>query len=190
MMTRTIAPIAQIAEGEWVTLAGGELEGRRPRVLCDRCRSRHGRTSDAIEPRSGEREREALCFQCYRAGLERERAIGTAAMLDTASEARFQAALPFEPVDRARLARLRVERTNARAASITGLGQFVDRRRRAQIEARHALQRLADGLRTRLASGELAPPEWSRERAQAFASVAHAAELQLPESWLPFVVGQ
>jgi hypothetical protein len=179
MMTRQIAPTAQVADGEWVTLEGGELEGRRPAVVCDRCRSRRS------VPRDG-----ALCFQCYRAGVERERAIGAAAVLDTASEARFQAALPFEPVDHARLACLRAERSTARAASITGIRQFVDRRRRAQIEARHALQRLAEGLRARLASGDLTRHAWSRERAQALAGIAHAAELQLPESWLPFVVAR
>jgi hypothetical protein len=124
-----------------------------------------------------------LCFECYRAGLERDRKLGLAATIDTASEARFQSALPFEPVDHARLARLKVERTQARATlHASPTGRFVDRRRQAQIAARHALQRIADGLRSRAAS----PAETSRS----FAAAAHAAELQLPETWLPFVVSR
>jgi hypothetical protein len=56
----------------------------------------------------------------------------------------------------------------------------VDRRRHAQMAARHALQSIAAGLRARALA--------ARERDVAFAAAIHAAELQLPESWLPFVV--
>jgi hypothetical protein len=73
--------------------------------------------------------------------------------------------MPFEPVDGARLARLKAERVSARQLGIGPAG-FADRRRRAQIAARHALQRLGTGLESR---------------------GLHAAELQLPEAWLPFV---
>lgn len=59
------------------------------------------------------------------------------------------------------------------------MGQFVDKRRHAQISARHALQRLAEGLRAR----GIAAPARHPELAQA----TYAAELQMPESWLSFV---
>ena len=73
--------------------------------------------------------------------------------------------LPFEPVNRPRLARLKAERLESRQLRV-GAARFVDKRRHAQIAARHALQRLGVGLETR---------------------GLHAAELQLPEAWLPFV---
>ena len=121
-----------------------------------------------------------LCFQCYRVELDRERALKAAGQVDTASVERFQEALPFEPVNMPRLESLKMERESARAELTRSTGGFVDKRRRAQIAARHALQQLAAGLRAR----QLARPE--RERA--IASAIHAAELQLPESWMPFVV--
>jgi hypothetical protein len=62
-------------------------------------------------------------------------------------------------------------------------GRFADRRRQAQIAARHALQRIAAGL---AGNGAYRPTLADREREMAAA--IHAAELQLPESWLPFVV--
>jgi len=123
-----------------------------------------------------------LCFQCYRAELDRERALQAAGDLDTASDARFQSQLPFEPVNRPRLEMLKAERSEARVASVQGIGQYVDKRRRAQIAARHALQQIAAGLKAR----QLAPAM----EAQLMASAAHAAELQLPEAWLPFVVSR
>jgi hypothetical protein len=123
-----------------------------------------------------------LCFQCYRAELDRDRAIQAAGQLDTSSDARFQAQLPFEPVNHVRLEMLKVERTTARVASVRGIGEYVDKRRRAQIAARHALRAITAGLKasnlpTALEAGVLA-------------AAAHAAELQLPESWLPFVMAR
>lgn len=158
----------QSAGKEWVPFPGGELEGRRPKALCPACRLR---LNGAVE--AGKQK--ALCFQCYRAELERERALKAAGELDTASEARFQDILPLEPVSRPRLDRLRMERAAARARARLGAGGFVDKRRHAQIEARHALQQIAIGLHTRGA------------RAHAETDAIHAAELQLPEAWLPFV---
>jgi hypothetical protein len=118
-----------------------------------------------------------LCFQCYRAGLDRERALKSAGDLDTASIERFQSALPFEPVNTLRLERLRAERAAARGTPPGGAGELVDRRRRAQIAARHALDRIGAGQ------------HFQRERDRVMAAI-HAAELQLPESWLPFVVSR
>jgi hypothetical protein len=108
--------------------------------------------------------------------------------LDTASEQRFQTALPFEPVDHARLERLRADRGLVRATLQAGAGQFIDRRRRAQIAARHELQRIAAGLEGRDASGR--PLMSASEHRDSLAAATHAAELQLPDSWLPFVMSR
>src|SRR5450631_2222541 len=119
------AVIRQSAEGEWITFPGGELEGRRPKALCTACRERLKRAaagpadSSASEKASAAR---ALCFQCYRAELERERALAAAGQLDTASAERFQSALPFEPVNVPRLEMLKVERSAARTAGTLGIG--------------------------------------------------------------------
>ena len=145
----------QVIEGEWVALPGGELEGRRPSRLCGPCRLRR---AAGAQPR-------AFCFTCYREEALRRRALQAAASLDTGSEERFQVGLPFEPVNRARLARLKAERLESRQLHV-GAARFADKRRHAQIAARHALQRLGAGLESR---------------------GLHAAELQLPEAWLPFV---
>src|SRR5581483_10149329 len=111
-----------------------------------------------------------LCFACYRAELDRQKAIAAAGALDTASEARFQFQLPFEPVDQPRLAMLKADRHAARTADrATPTGALVDKRRQAQIDARHALQRIAAGLRARAAAKD--------ERDRAMASAFHAAEL-------------
>ena len=67
-------------------------------------------------------------------------------------------------------------------------GPFEDRRRRAQIAARHALQRISAGLAARDANGQLVIS--ADERRRRLAAAAHAAELQLPESWLPFVLAR
>jgi hypothetical protein len=164
---------------DWVTFPGGELEGKRPKALCGACRERlKRRAAGATESTHGR----TICFQCYRASLDRERAIRAAANLDTASEARFQAALPFEAVNRSRLDALKADRTAARASAGNASDQFADRRRHAQITARRALHMIAAGLRGRSASAD------ARERA--LADAIHAAELQLPESWLPFVVAR
>ena len=61
-------------------------------------------------------------------------------------------------------------------------GQYADRRRQAQIRARHALQAIAAGLEAR----RLTPAA----QAEAMGSIVHAAELQLPEAWLPYVVSR
>jgi hypothetical protein len=121
-----------------------------------------------------------ICFQCYRADLERQRAIRAAGNLNTASEARFQSTLPFEPVNRPRLETLRVERLAARAAPWPDAQRHDIRRRRAQIAARHALAQIGACLQ----AGGLS------NRDDAMAAALHAAELQLPDSWLPFVVSR
>ena len=142
-------------QADWAVFPGGELEGQRPRVLCRACR------------RGGSGQAGTLCFQCYRAHLDRDRALRAAANLDTGSEARFQEVLPFEPIQTARLVRLKVERQRARDLAGAGLGRLADRRRRAQMAAREALRGIA-----------------------ARTSVIHAAELQLPSAWLPFVLSR
>jgi hypothetical protein len=114
--------------------------------------------------------------------LERVRGLRAARELDTATDARFQSQLPFEPVNRARLGMLKAERSKARAAAAEGIGRYVDKRRHAQIEARHALQQIGAGLAAR----QLAP----EVRDRVMAAAIHAAELQLPEAWLPFVVAR
>jgi hypothetical protein len=147
--------------------------------MCPACREALKRDASAAR---AVRPSRLLCFECYRADLNRERALRAAGELDTASDARFQAQLPFEPVNRARLGMLKAERSEARAAASRGIGQFADKRRHAQIEARHALQQIVTGLNAR----QLAPAV----REQAVAAAIHAAELQLPEAWLPFVVSR
>jgi hypothetical protein len=181
-------------EGEWVSFPGGELEGQRPRVMCPVCRERlrvASRISSKPEPRvpgadfraPSPEHRAPSCFQCYRVDQARQRALRAARNLNTASEARFQDTLPFEPVNRARLERLRAERSTARAGLKSGSARFADRRRHAQIAARHALDRIAAGLRSRGALNDV-------ERHPAIADAIHAAELQLPAAWLPFVVSR
>jgi hypothetical protein len=169
---------AETAADEWVTFPGGELEGKRPRALCPACREALKRTALAGAPgRAGDRRR-PLCFECYRADLERDRALLAAGNLDTWSVERLQYQLPLEPVDRARLARLKAERAVVR----TSTPSYEARRRHAQIDARHALGQIASGLRARgLAAAD---------RNRAIFEAIHAAELQLPEAWLPFVVAR
>ena len=160
----------RISERSWVAFPGGELEGRQPRVMCRACRDRATRTA-------------LLCFQCYRAELNRERSFKAARDLNTASAARFQCALPFEPVNRPRLDWLRAARAAERAAALqTRHGRMVDRQRRAQIAARHALQRVVAGLHAVNPSSSTSP--------MSVGTAVHAAELQLPESWLPFVASR
>src|SRR5438132_11822710 len=134
---------AQPLDDEWVEFPGGELEGKRPKALCAACRERLTRAA------AGQADRRLLCFQCYRAGLDRERAMRAAGQLDTASEARFQFALPFEPVNRPRLDMLKADRVADRTATRAGVGRLVDRRRHAQITARHALHSIGAELRAR-----------------------------------------
>src|SRR5262245_44804747 len=103
----------QTVAKDWVSFPGGELEGRRPKSLCPACRERIRREAArrrvfgahvVAQPSS-----RTLCFQCYRADLDRERALRDAGQLLTASDARFQEQLPFEAIDEARLAMLKVE---------------------------------------------------------------------------------
>jgi hypothetical protein len=169
--------VVQIVDEEWIRFPGGELEGKRPKAMCTPCRERAAAAQAHTAPRLG-----ALCFQCYRAQLDRERALTAAGELDTASFARFQFGLPFEPVNKPRLTMLKAERATARATRQEGAGLYVDKRRRAQIAARHALDAIATGLEAR----QLVPAE----RDRFIAAAIHAAELQLPESWLPFVVAR
>jgi hypothetical protein len=180
---------SQVVGDEWVSFPGGELEGKRPKVLCAGCREALKREasspSRSSRPSSPSRP---LCFQCYRANLDRERAIRDAGRLDTASEERFQSQLPFEAVDKPRLEMLKVDRTRARDAAVVGVGRFADKRRQAQIAARHALQHIAEGLRARRSNTTEATAATDADRAIAMA--IHAAELQLPDAWLPFVVAR
>jgi hypothetical protein len=133
-----------------------------------------------LDARPGAR---TVCFQCYRAELERQRALRAAGRIDTASEARFQIALPFEPVNQERLARLRAERVAFRMAERSGTASYLVRGRQAQIVARHAIQQVAAGL-------DQAHGDARLERLRQIESAIHAAELQLPDSWLPFVVSR
>jgi hypothetical protein len=195
-MVKPCSETLQTAGPEWVMFPGGELEGKRPRALCPACRERLKRAAtQAIQP---VRDRQKpICFQCYRAELQRDSALRAAGQLETASDARFQYTLPFDPVDPVRLAFLKAERAAERQArrvpaglstvTRTGVGQVIerppgvsqviercaDRRRQAQISARHALQAIRPAMSER-----------------AMVAAIHAAELQLPESWLPFVVSR
>ena len=153
------------------------MEGRRPKTLCPACRRR---LKEAASGRGTIERAGTLCFQCYRAELDRERALTAAGQIETASDARFQTSLPFDPVNRPRLDMLKADRGAARATVHVGSERFAERRRHAQIAARHALQTIAASLREVRARGG------DRAIADAF----HAAELQLPESWLPFVVAR
>jgi hypothetical protein len=177
MYHRTTGNPGQAVDDEWVTFPGGELEGRRPHALCDGCRDRLHR---AAAGGLAVRRPGTLCFQCYRTELDRERALSAAGQIETASEERFQFALPFEPLNRARLDMLKADRTAARTAVLAGADRFAARRRRAQIAARHALRSIAAGLEAR----RLGPGD------RAMFDAVHAAELQLPASWLPFVVAR
>src|SRR6185503_10674873 len=100
MADDTTQNTTQVVAHEWVSFPGGELEGQRPRALCPACRerlqtiSKLGRALSSARARL-DRSRKALCFQCYRAELERQRALKAAGDLNTASEARFQCGLPF-----------------------------------------------------------------------------------------------
>src|SRR5215510_7774963 len=89
-------------ESEWLALPGGELEAPRPKTLCHRCRERLRQSvAKGVWPKPEDRPR-TLCFGCHRAQIERDRKFRTAADVETASEARFQCTLPFEPVNRVR----------------------------------------------------------------------------------------
>lgn len=172
----------EVVSEEWVTFPGGELEGKRPKALCRECREAPMQEAETCGSAGGARRSRLLCFDCYRADLARTRAFKRAGELDTASVARFQTQLPFEPVNHARLDGLKAARAEARKVASRGVGQYADRRRHAQIQARHALQSIAAGLEARRLS--------AAARSQAMALAIHAAELQLPEAWLPYVVSR
>lgn len=178
-MATTHTHIAVEPHQEWIAFPGGELEAPRPKVMCPSCRAEMRRA----QLQGTELVRRTLCFECYKTDLARARAMQIAASLNTASEARFQDGLPFQPVNAARLAALKAERAEARKAeAATTVGPYANRRRDAQIRARHAMAKLAEGLRAR----QLTPAA----RRTALTDAAEAAEMQLPESWLPFVVSQ
>jgi hypothetical protein len=204
MKTHAKTLIPEVPETDWIAFPGGELEGRRPKALCPTCRD---------QLRRGVKPGAPLCFACYRTELARERAFEAAGELDTATEARFQSVLPLEPVNHARLVRLRAERDAARVSARSGAGIYVDRRRQAQIAARRALQQIGAGLRRHAAASISSPEGRSVARAsnrpdqRSFPSpesraaqsathsgemwaAIHAAELQLPETWLPFVTAR
>jgi hypothetical protein len=121
----------------------------------------------------------AICFECYRADRRRDEAIKAAGEFESSSEARFQDGLPFEPVNLPRLQRLKAERLAVRQQARVTVARYADKRRRAQIAARHALQQIAFGLASR------EPERMARDL-----DAIHAADLQLPDSWLPFVVAR
>jgi len=160
--------------------------------MCRACREALGREAAGsvretpLTPRARltgpARPARLLCFHCYRAELDRERALRDAGDLNTASVERFQSQLPFEPVDVVRLDALKADRAQARAAASEGVGRYADRRRQAQIEARRALRSIGDHLRARHLPAAL--------RARIVDAAIHAAELQLPEAWLPFVMSR
>jgi hypothetical protein len=172
---------------EWMAFPGGELEGNAASVLCAACLDAFNRRATRNQARSpnGTSRARTLCFQCYRAQLDRDRALRAAGNLHTASEARFQSQLPFEPVDRPRLQMLKAQRSQARSLPFLDRGGLVTRRRRAQMAARRALGTIAATLEQRHRGAAV-----TQDRDCAMALALRAAELQFPESWLPFVVAQ
>ncbi|OFW27364.1 MAG: hypothetical protein A3H97_11010 [Acidobacteria bacterium RIFCSPLOWO2_02_FULL_65_29] len=121
--------------------------------------------------------------------MDRQRAFKAAGALDTASDERFQSTLPFEPVNIARLVHLKAEWAVAQADRQTGAGRYAHRVRLAQIAARHALRRIAAGVDAGCGPDE-EQHDLHEHRAAVLAAAAHAAELQLPDAWLPFVVSR
>ncbi len=176
MTTTPAKATPQLLQAEWIPFSGGELEAPRPRVLCPDCRRQlQSRVNGRVTAAPADK---ALCFQCYRTALERDKAIAAAANLDTGSAERFQVSLPLEPVNHARLARLKVERQEARRIQAVA-SPYVDRRRRAQINARHALQGLAAGLRA-----------YREKQEQRRVAAIRTGEMMLPDAWLPFAASR
>ena len=201
MLPHRTVPASAISDEDWAPFPGGELAGRRPKALCPDCRARLERAArEASGPGGVSRPGpmgKRICFQCYRVDLERERALGVSRADHAVLRAetppaegtpsadgggRWQHLLPFEPVNQPRLERLRAERAAARSAAKIGPERFEARRRQAQMAARHALQQVIAGLRARDGA--------SGDREGGITAAIHAAELQLPESWLPFVVSR
>jgi hypothetical protein len=143
----------------WGLFAGGELEGPRPRLRCAACRAQRSTSQRASAG--------TLCFECYRAQLNRERALRRAVAEDPSAEGRrFSESGHHAPVQVGRLLQLKAVRQRARDAEARRReGGFAERRRRAQRAARRAVA------------------------AAPFAGV-EAAELQLPAAWLPFVLSR
>src|SRR5215831_12738184 len=115
------AETTQIEAGDWVSFPGGQLEGQRPKALCRACRAALERQAAGRGSLRGDDsarlKARTLCFQCYRADLERQRALLAAGTIDTASDARFQYQLPFEAFDAGRLELLKAERAQTRNAA-------------------------------------------------------------------------
>ena len=133
----------QVVTDEWVTFPGGELEGKRPKALCAACREALKREAATYGASGSARRSRLLCFDCYRADLARARALKAAGELDTASEARFQTQLPFEPVNHARLDALKADaRRGARGrepgASVSTPTSGVTRRFRRATRCRRS----------------------------------------------------
>jgi len=179
-MVKSAEHLGATTDRDWVPFPGGELEGPRPSALCAACRSRLRQS--ALRGARPQSAKPTLCFQCYRASLERERCLAAAAQLNTATEARFQESLPFDPINHVRLKMLRAEREAARTRERVLDGGFDQKRRRAQIAARHALREAVSLRRTAMFS--------AGERERVVAAAVHAAELQLPAAWLPFVMAK
>lgn len=132
-----------IATDESVAVPTGEPKGLHAKTLCASCREALKREAATYGRTGPFRRSRLLCFHCYRTDLERTRAFKASGELNTTSEPRFQAQLPFEPVNLLRLRMLKAQRSEARAAASRGIGQYVHKQRLAQINARHALQAVA-----------------------------------------------
>jgi hypothetical protein len=179
-LTARIPPPIDDSADAWQPFPGGELEGRPSSVRCKACRQ-VSQTPGAAPARPG-----TLCFQCYRADLDRQKALQQAAALDTGSEERFQWQLPLDPVDRPRVAMLRAARVTSRASMAPRQRDLVERRRRAQIAARDTLGRLAAGLKARgiVAGGGAGKVVTTTLKAEA---PRRAVPAEFPEAWLPFL---
>jgi hypothetical protein len=166
------------ADGEWMPFPGGELLGERSQVSCAACRSRRDSRADT--------HGRTLCFQCYRATLERRRRLAAALEAVVASDQRFQETRPFEPVDRERLDRLRAARLAERQEA-TLLNGFARRRRAAQIAARHVLESGDCGMRAGQHKSSAADRETRVVHAVA---VGAGTPLSMPLAWLPFLMSR
>jgi len=175
-----------VPESCWQPFPGGELEGTPATALCPTCRAAARECAGVAHDPVAPERKPALCFECYLRDIRKSRALTAAANLDTASDARFQSSLPFEPVDHARLTRLKAERAVARVSERKGIGAYIEKRRRAQIEARHALATIVQGLKQR----RLTTIGNRSERVVPRTAAAVRLSSQLPESWLPFVVAR
>ncbi len=170
-MAKHMSEILHMPESEWMPFPGGELEGKRPKRLCPACRQRSGQEigNAQLAARGTESAgtRQPLCFQCYRLELDRERALEAAG----AARHRFGRAVSGRAAVRAGEPGAAVDaqggaRRGARRVSSAGVGRFADRRRQAQIAARHALQAIAAGLKRHQASQPIRGPCVGRCRAR------------------------